>query len=203
MSGQRSARLRSIIAATVSEAAENAAPVTITGSSLASHEAESRVKTEESREGNVATLPAESANPPAPLTMPHASEDHGAARQPDLPDRGLSLEPSPSPIATAQPASAVSPAKPITRPVLRAPEKPVKPPKWEKANFTLEARDIAILQRSDAEARAFGFRIRKGGNPSLFVRAGLRLLDELIDQDPEGWIKRIAATTSTGVGIIE
>ncbi len=84
------------------------------------------------------------------------------------------------------------------RALLRAPERPVKLPKWEKANVTLEPRDLAILQRSDAQARAYGFRIRKGGNPSLFVRAGLRLLDELVDRDPEAWIKRIAATTSVG-----
>jgi len=77
-------------------------------------------------------------------------------------------------------------------------ERTVKPPTWEKANVTLEPQDLAILKRSDQHARAYGSRIREGGNPSLFVRAGLRLLDELCDRDPEAWIKRIAEKTLIG-----
>jgi len=118
-------------------------------------------------------------------------------------EENAAAEPSPaSPQRLPHPASPTAATAPqITSVIersLRAPERPVRSPKWEKANVTLEPRDLAILQRSDSQARDYGFRIRKGGNPSLFVRAGLRLLDELGERDPAEWIKRIAATTSLG-----
>jgi len=174
MTAKRSDRLRSIIAATVTDAAENAAPVTVTGAGLSEAEAansqESRLKTS-----------------PVPATP--AQEEHRTVGAAPAPPQSLPRLASPGVAAAQQTSSAVERS-------LRAPERPVRSPKWEKANVTLEPRDLEILQRSDSQAREYGFRIRKGGNPSLFVRAGLRLLDELGDRDPEEWIKRIAATTS-------
>jgi len=173
MTAKRSDRLRSMIAATVTDAAENAAPVTVTGAGL-------------SESGN----PQESRLKTAPIPSAPAHEENRAAEAaPALPEH---LAPLASP-------TVVAPQKiSVVERSLRAPERPVRSPKWEKANVTLEPRDLAILQHSDSQARQYGFRIRKGGNPSLFVRAGLRLLDELGDRDPEEWIKRIAATTSPG-----
>jgi len=172
MTAKRSDRLRSMIAATVTDAAENAAPVTVTGAGLsqAADLQESRLKT---------------------LPIPSAQEENSA---------GEASRASPQrPPRLASPMVAAAPQTiPTVERALRAPERPVRSPKWEKANVTLEPRDLAILHRSDSQAREYGFRIRKGGNPSLFVRAGLRLLDELGERDPEEWIKRIAATTSLG-----
>lgn len=205
MSDKRSDRLRSIIAATVTDAAEDAAPVTVTGSGI--------TRTDQSDYTLRAAPPLRSATVPS----------HSESGQPQPPERFEAVERAyehPAPAnAPAQPRSVPlsTPTAPSTRAgvtdasetrnlvrlPLRAPERPTRLPKWEKANVTLEPRDLAILRRSDAQARAFGFRIRKGGNPSLFVRAGLRLLDELIDRDPEGWIKRIAATTPLGTDAAE
>ena len=180
MSGKRSDRLRSMIAATVMDAAENAAPVGVTGASFpAPVSADSRVKT-----------PDEMAEELISSKTAHPEPSSATAVQ--------AVEPlAPLPVAPA-PSTAPIPGIAESRAPLRAPERAAKAPKWEKANVTLQPRDLAILERFDAQARAYGFRIRKGGNPSLFVRAGLRFLDELSDQDPEGWINRIAAMTSSG-----
>lgn len=97
----------------------------------------------------------------------------------------------------AAPTHAAAVGIPEFRAPLRAHERIVKPSKWEKANVTLEPRD-RNSRTGGSQARSYGFRTRKGGNPSLFIRAGLRLLDELGERDPEAWIKRIAAITSTG-----
>jgi len=205
MSEKRSDRLRSIIAATVTAAAENAAPVTVTGAGIG---------TGGKTEFTLKTTPAQELE-----RIPFRSPISESQPLEPLSDIAPGPEPRTLTQAPAQPASTASPTATISaaqrgttglkeargdvRAMLRAPERPVKLPKWEKANVTLEPRDLAILQRSDAQARAYGFRIRKGGNPSLFVRAGLRLLDELVDRDPEGWIKRIAATTPLGTNAAE
>lgn len=205
MSEKRSDRLRSIIAATVTDAAENAAPVTVTGSGIpATDKEESRLKTTGSREAEPVSsrsvIPERT--PPKPIAQADSNSSPRTAA-----DEPPSVASTRSPRSTMNAAQAGSPERGENgndlRALLRAPERPVKLPKWEKANVTLEPRDLAILQRSDAQARAYGFRIRKGGNPSLFVRAGLRLLDELVDRDPEAWIKRIAATTPVGTDTAE
>jgi hypothetical protein len=202
MSAKRSDRLRTMIAATVTEAAENAAPVSVTGSSIpAGDTAEPRVKTPDlqAAEPVVRAIAAEPGSTPLNDAVAPAAEPIGEA------DAEPQREGLPPPIAIAPRLSSTSSLerRDESRDSLRAPERPVKLPKWEKANVTLEPRDLAILQQSDEQARAYGFRIRKGGNPSLFVRAGLRLLSELCDRDPETWIKRIAATTSTGPDVPE
>lgn len=177
MSGKRSDRLRSMIAATVTDAAENAAPVGITGASLpAPSSPKSRVKTLDD------------------IAIPRPSDENRSDGQIATPSISLETT-SPPVVEVAAPTSATDIAE--YRAPFRAPARTVKPPKWEKANVTLEPQDLAILEHSDQQARSYGFRLRKGGNPSLFVRAGLRLLHELGELDPEAWIKRIAETTST------
>ncbi len=195
MSEKRSDRLRSIIAATVTDAAEDAAPVTVTGSGITPSD---------QRDYTSRTAPLRRALPLSSESGQLQAQDqfnalergyeHPASANPTAQPRSVLL---PTPIAPSTRAGLtdVNDSRSAVRPALRAPERPTKIRTWEKANVTLEPRDLAILRRSDAQARAYGFRIRKGGNPSLFVRAALRLLDELIDRDPEGWIKRIAATT--------
>ncbi len=195
MSEKRSDRLRSLIAATVTEAAENAAPVGITGSTVAaSPPLEARVKTLDS-------IPAPEAVDEVDPIVRAADSTRGeprAALQPATQNTAADIEPTRAPAFEAVSTDVGSTAESTVTP-LRAPQRPSKVPKWEKANVTLEPRDLTILQRSDAQARAYGFRIRKGGNPSLFVRAGLRLLDELCDRDPKAWIERIAAITMLGM----
>jgi len=200
MSEKRSDRLRSIIAATVTDAADDAAPVTVTGSGMTrADQRDSRVRAASPPEP--ADIPSRSESvlphPPAEFSAVEPAYEHRAPADLSVQPQSVrsSTPTAPTAIASVRDSSATQSA---ARSPLRAPEGPTRLPKWEKANVTLEPRDLAILRRSDAEARAYGFRIRKGGNPSLFVRAGLRLLDELIDRDPEGWIKRIADTTPIG-----
>ena len=158
------------------------APVGVTGASFpAPVSADSRVKT---LDDVIMPRPSEENQSPDQPPTPLISSDQTTSRIIEMP------EPTPE---AARPTDLDG-----FRAPLRAPERPSKLPKWEKANVTLEPRNLAILERSDQQARAYGFRIRKGGNPSLFVRAGLRLLDELGDRDPEAWIKRIAEMTPTG-----
>jgi hypothetical protein len=64
---------------------------------------------------------------------------------------------------------------------------------WEKLSVTLEPDDIAVLERFHEAARAAGVRMRKGANPSLFIRAALRLLNEVGEEDPDQWARRVAA----------
>jgi hypothetical protein len=196
MSEKRSDRLRSIIAATVSDAAEDAAPVTVTGSGMTT--ANRRKPSAESPEPSEPhhVLPdAETAKPSTVIATAESSTEVAPT-----------IGASPERVPASAPQVATIDAGDGRRNVhaaLRAPQRPTKIPKWEKANVTLEPRDLAILLRSDAQARAYGFRIRKGGNPSLFVRAGLRLLEELSDRDPEAWVRQIAATTPLGSDIPE
>jgi hypothetical protein len=195
MSEKRSDRLRSIIAATVSDAAEDAAPVTVTGSGMTSTSAHK--PSAESPELSEPQHVSSNLQPASPLAIaaPESSTEV-------FPTVGPSPEYVPASVpdagTTQGTTTDVGDRRRSVHPALRAPQRPTKIPKWEKANVTLEPRDLAILQRSDAQARAYGFRIRKGGNPSLFVRAGLRLLEELGDRDPEAWIRQIAATTPLG-----
>jgi hypothetical protein len=190
MSEKRSDRLRSIIAATVSDAAADAAPVTVTGSSMATTDRHKPSVAQRDAPDTVVVSPG--AEAPAPLKSKAIGNATDLA--PDL----VTAIAAPQQRRPADQAATTEPRakRGDHRAALRAPQRPARLPKWEKANVTLEPLDLAILQRSDVQARAYGFRIRKGGNPSLFVRAGLRLLDELGDRDPEEWIKRIAATTS-------
>lgn len=196
MSEKRSDRLRSIIAATVTDAAENAAPVTITGSGIpVADRTDSGVKTPDSARPPLSSIdldPAVSSNPRRSGALGLAAE--AVKVDPPATQTSLGISPANPPVTQQDRTGDDQKNARNLHPTLRAPQRPVKIAQWEKANVTLEPRDLAILQRSDSQARAYGFRIRKGGNPSLFVRAGLRLLDELSDRDPETWIKLIAAT---------
>jgi hypothetical protein len=73
-------------------------------------------------------------------------------------------------------------------PALYASEKRV-----EKMTLTLLREDLALLDEFHAEARRHGVKMRRGGNPSLFARASLRLLYELMLEDPSSFVRRVEA----------
>jgi len=68
------------------------------------------------------------------------------------------------------------------------------PPRGEKLSVLLSASDLAILEKFHQDARGAGIKMRKGGNPSLFVRAALRLLDDVGSHDADQWANIVAAT---------
>ena len=67
-------------------------------------------------------------------------------------------------------------------------------PRGEKLSVLLSASDLAILDKFHQDARGAGIKMRKGGNPSLFVRAALRLLDDVGSHDADQWANIVAAT---------
>ena len=87
-----------------------------------------------------------------------------------------------------------APIEGLHRPVIYA-RPPSPSPGWVKLSVTIEQRDVAILDRFHEDARAAGLPLRKGGNPSMFIRAALRMLDEMSETDPEGWASRVAAVS--------
>lgn len=175
-SSKRSERLRSFITSTLNDAAADAAPVTITGSGLPNITSEeSRVKnSSEAREPET-----QENSPPieTPLLQqePPITEETASISFPTEPN--LHQEPSPN-----------------IAPTLHVPQRLAKSPAYQKANMTLYPRDLASLELYDKKARSYGFRLRKGGNPSLFIRTGLRLLEQLLQDDPQEWINQVAAT---------
>ena len=92
--------------------------------------------------------------------------------------------PSATPLANALKAMA---------PVLPREEPSAIPPP-EKLSVLLGASELAILERFHEDARGAGIKMRKGGNPSLFVRAALRLLDQVGAQNAEEWARIVAGS---------
>ncbi len=127
-------------------------------------------------------------NPKEPVHEPPVVDETGALPPNNLQDSGVKN------LDLAENSANFPHAESRKTPISYVPQKLPKAPTWQKANVTLEPEDMAILDHSDARARSYGFRIRKGGNPSLFVRAGLRLLNDLLEKDPDIWVKRIAET---------
>jgi len=90
----------------------------------------------------------------------------------------------------------------LTSPAVRRPnESPLPPapiappaPSGEKLSVFLGPRDLAILERFHEDARGAGIKMRKGGNPSLFVRAALRLLDDVGSRNADDWAQIVAST---------
>lgn len=79
-------------------------------------------------------------------------------------------------------------------PVLPREEPAASIPRPEKLSVLLGASELAILERFHEDARGAGIKMRKGGNPSLFVRAALRLLDQVGAQNADEWAKIVAGT---------
>jgi hypothetical protein len=67
---------------------------------------------------------------------------------------------------------------------------------YAKMSITLTASDLEVIERFHSVAREAGVKLRKGGNPSLFLRAALREFDDLGDNDPQAWARRLASVLS-------
>ena len=101
------------------------------------------------------------------------------------------------------------PVVPDSPPLLRVPlpapalflsqRSAAKPTGWAKLSITLEPGDLEILDRFHASARDAGVKLRRGGNPSLFVRAALRAFEELSETRPEAWAERLAGVIAREV----
>ena len=71
------------------------------------------------------------------------------------------------------------------------------PAKWAKLSVTLHPGDFAIVDQQTTQARTAGIRLRRGGNPSIFVRAGLRNLEALRLTNPSAWAELIRSVASS------
>jgi len=179
MSGtKRSDALKSMLAASIRTAADTPSDLTIVGAGKAP-EAEapsgsqesgvgSRGLGEEGRELGSGEPPPSAAESTiaseSTSANPPARENHGAVR--------------------------LAPIAPSFAP---RPPMPTKAPAWAKLTITLEQSDFDVLDRFHAEAREAGVKLRRGGNPSLFIRAALRAFDELSEEQPNMWAQRVAA----------
>ena len=173
--------LKARLAKQLEDDASTAAPVTITGAGGVQTSQESRLLTPDSSNPAVASL----------VRSAPGFDQAGSKSTHDVQAASLvesrSLE---SGVMTFSPASA-TPNGGSARPIAA---------RYEKLSILLEPSDLALLEQFYAIARAAGIRMRKGGNPSLFMRAALRSLNELNQADPEAWAERVAAAVRKDEG---
>ena len=180
---KRSASLRAMLAATLEEGATTPSAVTATGAGLPP-QAEAVVAPSDPPSSAPPVLPSQESGLPTPAAL--ASQDRvepSAEEEEEAPATGTPLAP-----IREVPAVAPPPANGARRVA------------WEKLSITLERDDLAVLERFHESARAAGVRMRKGGNPSLFIRAALRLLSEVGEEDPDQWARRVAAVIRERAG---
>ena len=175
----RSNALRKILAETIEQSAATPAPLTITGVGASPEESPSNaegslteVMTPDSRlittdlAGSLTTIDKE------PVTIQVSRIGRGPAR---------SLTP---------PAARQTQNESLMPPARTGSPRPT----GEKLSVLLGPRDLAILERFHEDARGAGIKMRKGGNPSLFVRAALRLLEDVGARNADDWAQIVAAT---------
>jgi phage tail sheath protein FI len=133
-------------------------------------------------ESTVARSGAATAPPAATLTSTETGT--GAPTQP-IAEAG---PPAPT-TAASQPAPPVVTAQQPAPPVALAPAAKAKP--YVNQTHLLRLSDVDIIERQTEIARAAGVKMRKNGNPSLIVRAALRLLEEVREKSPDEWLQRI------------
>lgn len=174
----RSDALRKILAQNIEQSAVTPAPLTVTGAGAvptglpgAESATTTEVMTPES-----GVLPAEVHTEPVPVELREPVQDNIRVV--------LSNSVSPEPLIFAVKAIAPVPPKP----------EPAAIPRPEKLSVLLGASELAILDRFHEDARGAGIKMRKGGNPSLFVRAALRLLDQVGAQDADEWARIVAGS---------
>jgi hypothetical protein len=68
---------------------------------------------------------------------------------------------------------------------------------WDKLSITLSRSDFGILDVQTGQARAAGIKMRRGGNPSVFLRAALRNLEALRLTNPTAWLDLVRETASS------
>lgn len=103
------------------------------------------------------------------------------------------------PIVPAVPSAAAElpVAPPLAGPVTTQPTTSTPSRAWEKLSITLNRSDFQILESQTARARAAGIRMRRGGNPSVFLRAALRNLEALRITNPTAWLELVRAAASS------
>lgn len=109
--------------------------------------------------------------------------------------------------ATPEPATAAAPATPLPAPAAAVPlpEVPTVPAPapaasakgWDKLSITLSRSDFGILEVQTGQARAAGIKMRRGGNPSVFLRAALRNLEALRLTNPAAWVELVRGAASS------
>lgn len=174
----RSDALRKLLAETIEQSAVTPAPLTITGVSAGPDEPLSNnegrpagVMTPDSRLGAIVR----EASPTALAEEPDAVEAPQVER--------AQAQVFSMPAAVQTPNERVLPPPRIASPGTAG----------AKLSVLLEPRDFAILERFHEDARGAGIKMRKGGNPSLFIRAALRLLDDVGTRNPSDWAQIVAS----------
>lgn len=174
----RSNALRKLLAENIEQSAATPAPLTLTGAGTipaASPEASSYIT------GKVMTPDSGVLDSETTASLPNAETFASEiARKSVAPPPIASVE---QPAKITRSAAAVEP--PLVRPA---------PPRPEKLSVLLNASELAILERFHEDARGAGIKMRKGGNPSLFVRAALQLLDEVGSRNVDEWARIIATS---------
>jgi len=112
-----------------------------------------------------------------------------ADMQPPTAEGAIATETAPTNGAALESSA---PEKPPVVPLF-VPRPPVAPkaPAWGKLTITLEQSDFDILDRFHVSAREAGLKLRRGGNPSLFIRAALRAFEEQSEERPDLWAERL------------
>jgi hypothetical protein len=178
----RSDALRKLLAETIEQSAATPAPLTVTGVG-AGPEAPGSPREENSDEvptpdSGLTLVEKELVSPPAVT----ADGDLPIAEVMQ-PERALAQDYLTAP-AVRRPNESALPSAPIAPPASIG----------EKLSVFLGPRDLAILERFHEDARGAGIKMRKGGNPSLFVRAALRLLDDVGSRNADDWAQIVAST---------
>ena len=174
----RSDALRKILAETIEQSAATPAPLTITGVGAGPEEPP---PIDERSLVDVMTPDSRL------LTTDLVGSSTAIGEQPDTIQPQIEPAPAhglaPPAARQTQTGSLLSPAH------LAAPR-----PAGEKLSVLLGPRDLAILERFHEDARGAGIKMRKGGNPSLFVRAALRLLEDVGTRNADDWAQIVAST---------
>jgi len=174
----RSDALRKILAQNIEQSAATPAPLTVTGAGT----------------GPAGFADSESAKFPEVMT-PESGVLTAAGQALAAPVEQL------EPVQNEKRDVSLSAVTSEPRPIADKATAPVLPrqeltaiPRPEKLSILLGASELEILERFHGDARGAGIKMRKGGNPSLFVRAALRLLDQVGAQNADEWARIVAGS---------
>jgi len=177
-SKSRSNALRKLLAENIEQSAATPAPLTVTGA------------------GTIPAAPPEAVSYTTEVMTPDSGIAEAETSASLIASAGAfasdiaAKSVSPPPIAPVEPLATILRSAALLEPALVLPA----PPRPEKLSVLLNARELAILERFHEDARGAGIKMRKGGNPSLFVRAALQLLDEVGSRNADEWARIIAAS---------
>ena len=174
----RSDALRKILAQNIEQCAVTPAPLTVTGAGT--------VPTGLPNEGSATTREVMTPESGVLTAEDYAGRVPVEPSEPVLVDNRDVLRNSVSSGPLTVAAKAIAPVPPK--------QEPTAIPRPEKLSVLLGASELAILERFHEDARGAGIKMRKGGNPSLFVRAALRLLDQVGAQNADEWARIVAGS---------